>query len=427
VADALLTDHYELTMVDAALRDGSAMRTAVFQTFCRQLPSGRRYGVAAGLGRLLPMLVDLRFSAADLDHLAATRVVSDDTLSWLESYRFSGDVVAYPEGELLLPDSPVLTVEASFAEAVVLETLVLSVLNHDAAVAAAASRMALAARGRTLLEFGSRRTHEQAAVAAARAAWLVGFDASSNLRAGARHGVPTSGTAAHAFTLLHESEQEAFAAQVRAAGPGTTLLVDTYDVEQGIRNAVAAAGTGLGAVRIDSGDLDVEAKRARTLLDELGATDTRIVVSGDLEEHAIDALADAPVDGYGVGTQLVTGSGAPTANLVYKMVARSDRAGGPADVPVSKDSGEKSTHPGRLRATRELDEHGTAVAEVLTPWGAPAPEGRPLQVQVVRAGELVHADTREQVLARHRAALAELPDAGRDLGPGDPAIPTLHR
>ena len=228
----------------------------------------------------------------------------------------------YAEGECYVPGSPLLVVDAPFADAVVLETLVLSVLNHDSAIAAAASRMICAAGDRPCIEMGSRRTHEISAVAAARAAYIAGFASTSNLEAGRRYAIPTTGTAAHAFTLVHDSEEDAFRAQVASLGPGTTLLVDTYDVTAGVQTAVAVAGPELGAVRLDSGDLIELARQVRDQLDSLGATDTRIVVTSDLDEYAIAALAAAPVDGYGVGTSLVTGSGAPTAGLVYKLVAR---------------------------------------------------------------------------------------------------------
>ncbi len=248
-----------------------------------------------------------------------------DTLAYLAEYRFRGDVDGYAEGELYFPGSPVLAVHGSFAECVVLETLALSIFNHDTAIASAAARMVSAAEGRALIEMGSRRTHEQAAVAAARAAYLAGFTGSSNLEAQRRHGVPALGTSAHAFTLLHTSangpdEKAAFRAQVDALGVGTTLLVDTYDITTGVANAVEVAGPELGAVRIDSGDLGVLARQVRAQLDSLGATKTRIVVSGDLDEFSIAALRVEPVDMYGVGTSVVTGSGAPTASMVYKLV-----------------------------------------------------------------------------------------------------------
>jgi nicotinate phosphoribosyltransferase len=247
----------------------------------------------------------------------------------------------------------VLTVSGTFGEAVLLETLTLSILNHDCAVAAAAARMVTAAGDRPLIEMGSRRTHEEAAVAAARAAYLAGFSSTSNLEAGRRYGVPTSGTAAHAFTLLHDDEADAFRAQLDAHGADTTLLVDTYDIAQGIRTAIEVAGPDLGAVRIDSGDLAVLAREARRLLDSLGATKTRVVLSGDLDEWAIAGLSGAPVDMYGVGTSVVTGSGAPTADMVYKLVEVDGR-------PVAKRSEHKATQGGRKTALRRHRETGTA-------------------------------------------------------------------
>ncbi|HET9255340.1 MAG TPA: nicotinate phosphoribosyltransferase, partial [Pseudonocardiaceae bacterium] len=280
---AFLTDQYELTMLASALADGSAFRRCTFEVFSRGL-RGHRYGVLAGVPRLLEAISRFRFDDEHLTFLH--RMLDPRTLDWLASYRFRGDIDGYPEGELYFPGSPVLSVTGSFAETVLLETLVLSVLNHDSAVATAATRMTSAAAGRALVEMGGRRTHEEAAVAAARAAYLGGFQATSNLAAGLRYGIPTTGTAAHAFSLLHEREADAFAAQVAALGTDTTLLVDTYDITQGIATAIKVAGPGLRAIRIDSGDLGELARRARAQLDQLGAPDVRIVVSGDLDEHS---------------------------------------------------------------------------------------------------------------------------------------------
>src|SRR4051794_29055316 len=293
-------------MLASFLSDGSAQLPAVFECFSRRLPSGRRYGVVAGLGRLLEALVDFRFDADDVDYLLTSGAITAQCADYLRDFSLDGvQVDAYREGELYFPGSPVVTVSGTLGQGVVLETLVLSVLNHDSAVASAAARMSVAAQGRPLIEMGGRRTHEQAAVAAARAAYLAGFASTSNLQAGRTYGIPTVGTAAHAFTLAHDSEKAAFASQVEALGTDTTLLVDTYDIAQGIRNAIEVAGTGLGAVRIDSGDLNEEARKARALLDSLGATGTRIIVTSDLDEYVITALADAPIDGYGVGTRVV--------------------------------------------------------------------------------------------------------------------------
>jgi len=423
----LLTDHYELTMLRGALRSGVAQRRAVFEVFARHLPHGRRYGVVAGTGRLLDALARFRFGPAELDFLSEAGVADDATLRYLESYAFRGHVWGYAEGDCYFPGSPILVVEGTFAEAVVLETLALSVLNHDCAIASAASRMVTAAGDRPLIEMGSRRTHELAAVASARAAYIAGFAFTSNLRAGHDYGVPTSGTAAHAFTLVHDSEQEAFATQVGTLGPGTTLLVDTFDVATAVRTAIEVAGPGLGAVRIDSGDLLEVGRQVRTLLDSLGATKTRIVVSGDLDEYSIAALAATPVDGYGVGTSLVTGSGVPTAALVYKLVARADEADDAAPLrPVAKRSVGKPGRGGRKWAVRSRDAAGTAVAELVTTVPAdPGPGDRVLLRQLVRDGEIIGREPLEAVRARHREVMAELPSYALQLSRGYPAIPTI--
>ncbi|MEX1178661.1 MAG: nicotinate phosphoribosyltransferase [Nitriliruptor sp.] len=423
---ALHTDRYELTMLDAARVDGAIDRPCVFELFTRRLPEGRRYAVAAGLDRALDTIADLRFDDDVLAVLDRDGVVSEPTLAWLAGYRFRGDVWALPEGEIVSPNVPVVTIAASFGDAVVLETVLLSILNHDSAIASAAARMVAAADGRPLFEFGSRRTHEEAAVHAARAAVLVGFTGTSNLEAGARYGLRTLGTSAHAFTLLHDDEPSAFRSQVAALGTGTTLLVDTYDIADGIRNAVRVAGPELDAIRIDRGDPASEAHHARALLDELGNHRTRIVFSGDLDEHRIAACRGAPVDAFGVGTAVVTGSGAPTAGFVYKLVARG-RGRGQDLEPVAKAGGDKATVGGWKAAARHLDEDGIATADVLHPWGTPTPDGaRPLQVPAIVAGERVHRVDLATTQQHHRRAMAELPAAARDVTPGTVALPTTR-
>ncbi len=419
IGTALLTDHYELTMVGAALRDGTADRHCVFEVFARRLPHGRRYGVVAGTGRLIEALADFRFRDEDLAFLRANKIVDDDTAAWLSGYAFRGDIQGYQEGELFFPGSPILTVSGTFAECVVLETLILSIFNHDCAVAAAAARMVTAARGRAVIEMGSRRTHEAAAVAAARSAYLAGFAYTSNLEAGRRYGIPTAGTAAHAYTLLHDDEATAFASQVAALGKQTTLLVDTYDIAQGIRNAIAVAGPELRAIRIDSGDLSVLAAQSRRLLDELGATETKIIVSGDLDEYAIAALAAEPVDMYGAGTAVVVGSGAPTANLVYKLVEVEGR-------PVVKRSENKATIGGRKTAVRRHKPTGTATEEVVVSQGVPDWEqgDRLLQHDFVIGGEPAgDLPTLHEGRERLHDALISIPWEGLKLSAGDPAIP----
>ncbi|MBW9205931.1 nicotinate phosphoribosyltransferase [Mumia sp. zg.B17] len=425
---ALLTDHYELTMLQASLADGTADRRSVFELFARRLPDGRRYGVVAGTGRVLDAIADFRFTDGELAFLRANEIVDGPTLDWLADYRFRGNVWGYPEGETYFPNSPIMIVEGTFGEAVVLETLLLSILNHDSAIASAAARMTVAAGDRPCIEMGSRRTHELAAVASARAAYVAGFATTSNLEAGRRYAIPTAGTSAHSFTLLHDTERDAFTAQVESLGTATTLLVDTYDVAEAVRVAIDVAGTGLGAVRLDSGDLPLLAGQVRRQLDELGATGTRITVTSDLDEYAIAGLAAAPVDGYGVGTSLVTGSGHPTCGFVYKLVARADGLETDAAmISVAKTSVDKVSIGGRKYALRRLDRHGTATAEVIGIGEPPESDDndRPLLVPLVENGERVHDETLETARDRLRDSLAELPLRARQLSRGEAAIPTV--
>jgi nicotinate phosphoribosyltransferase len=422
---ALLTDHYELTMVAAALAAGTADRRCVFETFARRLPDGRRYGIVGGTARVVEAIANFTFGDDELRELADHDVVDATTLDWLANYRFGGDVDGYPEGELYFPGSPLFTVRGTFAEAVLLETLVLSILNHDSAIVSAGARMVSAANGRPIIEMGGRRTHERAAVSSARAAYLAGFATTSNLEAGRTYSIPTAGTCAHAFTLLHDSERDAFAAQVEALGTDTTLLVDTYDITQGIETAIEVAGTGLGAIRIDSGDVGVLARQARAQLDSLGARTTRIVVSGDLDENAIAALRAEPVDAYGVGTSLVTGSGSPTAGMVYKLVEVDGRR-------VAKRSSHKESRAGWKAAARRCKPTGTALEEVVyaVADGTPArgEHDRELVVPMLRGGQPVgDPPTLDESRKRVRDGLVSLPWEGLKLSHGEPAIPTVYQ
>lgn len=425
---SLFTDHYELTMLQAALASGAAHRPSVFEAFSRRLPEGRRYGVVGGTGRLLEGLADFHFGDDELKFLSDNKVVNAETLKYLENFTFTGTITGYAEGELYFPNSPLLMVESTFAEACVIETYLLSVMNHDSAIASAASRMIASAANRPCIEMGSRRTHEESAVAAARAAIIAGFDSTSNLEAGARYGLKTVGTSAHSFTLLHDTERAAFEAQVASLGRDTILLVDTYDVETGVRTAVEVAGPELGGVRLDSGDLVQQAGWVRALLDDLGNWNTKITVTSDLDEYAIAALASAPVDSYGVGTALVTGSGHPTASMVYKLVSRQDDAGD--WIPVAKAAANKASVGGRKYAMRELNERGRAVAEVVSTseYTTGGPE-RDLMVPLVVNGEIdtsfIGAQGVAKAAARHRASIQEMPGEARKLQRGEPVIPTV--
>ena len=425
---SLLTDHYELTMLQAALASGTAHRRCTFEVFTRRLPAGRRYGVLAGTGRFLEGLQSFRFDDEDLSFLASRNIVNAQTLKYLENFRFTGNIRGYVEGEIFFPHSPVVQVEATFAEACVLETYLLSILNYDSAVASAASRMTAAAGHRPCIEMGSRRAHERAAVSAARAAAIAGFTATSNLEAGKRYGLHTLGTSAHAFTLLYDSEREAFEAQLQSLGARTTLLADTYDVENAVRLGVELAGEELGGVRLDSGDLVASAQRVRELLDSLGNHNTKITVTSDLDEYAIASLAAAPVDSYGVGTRLVTGSGAPTSAMVYKLVERENTAG--ELEPVAKTSAGKRSLGGAKQAARRHNSLGIATAELIGTGNNPAAleNTRDLIRDFVVSGEILPGFTGEEAVRnateRHSASLAELPESARRLSEGEPVIPT---
>lgn len=426
---ALLTDHYELTMLQAALHDGTAQRRSVFEVFSRRLSAGRRYGIVAGTGRFLEGLRHFRFHDEQLAFLERTGVINHSTAQWLAQFRFSGDITGYAEGDAWFPYSPILRVESTFAEACILETYILSILNYDSAVASAASRMSSAAGSRPCLEMGARRAHEEAAVAAARAAVIAGFSGSSNLEAGYRYGITTIGTSAHAFTLLHDDEASAFRSQLQAQGHGTTLLVDTYDVDTAVRTAVELAGPGLGAVRLDSGDLVAQAARVRELLDSLGNTKTRITVTSDLDEYAIAGLAAAPVDAYGVGTRLVTGSGVPTSSMVYKLVARENSAG--ILEPVAKKATGKGSVGGRKTALRRRNAQGIATHEIVGVGTTTVDDGndRPLLETFVHHGHIMDGWTGPSAVERaqkhHQNTMAELPKAASRLSEGEPVIPTL--
>lgn len=363
---ALHTDQYELTMLATALADGTAHLPARFELFAR---TGN--GVTVGQQRLIDALDTFTFDRDTLDWLADIGAATPAVVDYLDGWEFTGTIRALPEGDRYAAGVPVLTVDTTFGDGLLLETLALSILNHDTAVATSVARIVEAAAGRPVLEMGSRRTHEDAAVAAARAAIIAGATATSNLAAARRYQLPSFGTAAHAWTLAHPGdggEQAAFAAQLDTFGVGTTLLVDTFDIATGIRRAVDAArdrgASGPGTIRIDSGDLLEEAVAARTLLDELGATGTRIVGSSDLDADRIAALvaADAPIDAFGVGTRAVAGLTPP--GFVYKLTAIDG-------VGVAKaSSGGKATVAGAKDVWRLAD--GTLVA---TLDGEPVPAG----------------------------------------------------
>ncbi|WP_419497370.1 nicotinate phosphoribosyltransferase [Bifidobacterium pullorum] len=429
---AMMTDMYEYTMLDAALRDGTANRKCVFEIFTRHLPEGRRYGVVAGTGRILDALERFHLDDDDLRFLSDRNIVSAETIAWLERFHFSGSVKGYREGEMFFPNSPVLQVEGTFGECTLLETLLLSILNYDCAVASAASRMVTAAKDRPCMDMGGRRTNEWSAVAASRAAVVGGFQGTANLLAAQLYGLKAIGTAAHCFTLVHDSERDAFISQIDALGRNTTLLVDTYNIEEAVKTAVEVAGPELGGVRIDSGDLAALAQRVRNQLDALGATNTKITVTNDLDEYALAALQTAPVDSYGVGTRLVTGSGAPTCAMVYKLTERENADG--VMQPVAKKSKDKATVPGRKLAFRSYEynladcEHVISGSEDQLAAFRPEEGWKDLLVDFVDHGQIDATwQGHDAIMAAHdyRAkALAELPITAQSLMRGEPVIPT---
>lgn len=429
---AMMTDMYEYTMLDAALKDGTANRKCVFEIFTRHLPEGRRYGVVAGTGRILDALERFHLDDDDLRFLSDRKIVSAETIAWLERFHFSGSVKGYREGEMFFPNSPVLQVEGTFGECTLLETLLLSILNYDCAVASAASRMVTAAKDRPCMDMGGRRTNEWSAVAASRAAVVGGFQGTANLLAAQLYGLKAIGTAAHCFTLVHDSERDAFISQIDALGKNTTLLVDTYNIEEAVKTAVEVAGPELGGVRIDSGDLAALAQRVRNQLDALGATNTKITVTNDLDEYALAALQTAPVDSYGVGTRLVTGSGAPTCAMVYKLTERENADG--VMQPVAKKSKDKATVPGRKLAFRSYEynladcEHVISGSEDQLAAFRPEEGWKDLLVDFVDHGQIDATwQGHDAIMAAHdyRAqALAELPITAQSLMRGEPVIPT---
>ncbi len=418
---SLLTDRYELSMLEGALASGVIDAPATFEVFTRSLANGYRYGVLGGTGRLIDELASFRFDEPTISWLLTNSIVGPTLASYLAEYRFQGDVFGYLEGEVFTAQSPVLRIEGRFAD-IVLETLTLSILNYDSGIATKASRVVHAAAGRGLIEMGSRRTNEVAAVAAARAAYVAGFAATSNLAAGLLYGVPTAGTVSHAFILAHPSERVAFQAQVAVQGSATTLLVDTFDTEAGTLLALEVAGPGLGAIRIDSGDMVNASQRSRKLLDEQGATNVKITLTGDLDEFAIAELLarEAAVDTFGVGTKLVSGYAPP--GFVFKLVAIKD-----ADVmrPVAK------------RSIGKLSTGGAKDAYRLTTGGFPtefivarnvdyeAPPGvRTLSHHLFGSGGPVISTAVDVAKAHAALAISELPVEAFDLRDHSPVLTT---
>ncbi len=409
---ALFTDYYELTMLAGYLEAGIAGSRATFDLFFRRPPEGVSLIVAAGQALAAEYLEGFALTPAEVAWLRAQGRLPGATLDALADLRFTGDVWAVPEGTPVFADEPVLRVEAPLGEAQVVETALLNVICYSSLIASNAVEVVAAAAGRTVLEFGARRAHgPDGALSASRAAYLGGCDATSNVEAGRRFGIPVAGTQAHAWVMAFPSELEAFRAYARTFPDDVTLLVDTYDtLTVGIPNAItvgrelAAAGHRLGGVRLDSGDLGALAVAARSQLDAAGLEEVQIVVSGDLDARSVAALVEqgAPIDGFGVGTALVTAAQDPTISGVYKLAELQGE-------PVLKLSATpaKATSPSRKQVWRGPDGDLIGCADEDLP-------GRPLLVPLLRAGHRVRpaervADARERC-RREVAALRPLAD-----------------
>jgi nicotinate phosphoribosyltransferase len=411
---ALFTDFYELTMAAAFFREGMR-ETATFSLFARRLPPTRAFIVAAGLEDALEYARGLHFTSDAIEYLRSLGRFEPEFLEYLASLRFTGEIRAVPEGTVIFPDEPMLEVSAPVIEAQLLESAFLNACHLQSVLASKAARVMIAARGRDLAEFGLRRSHgTDAALKAARCAWITGFGSTSDVLAGRAYGIPVSGTMAHSFVTAFDDELEAFRAYGRAFPDSAVLLIDSYDTLEGARKAVTVArelaerGHALAGVRLDSGDLLALSRQVRRILDEAGFPGVPIVASGGLDEHDIASLlaAGAPVNGFGVGTRLNVSADAPTLDLVYKLVRYGDR-------DVLKLSEGKETWVGAKALYRSFDGDGTMTGDVLALEGEPPPAGQTdslLQV-VMREGEPLRvypslADTR-----RHCAAqLTRLPE-----------------
>lgn len=397
--------------------EGMAERQSVFELFVRRLPPRRGYLLAAGLEQAVDYLTAFSFgpeAVAYLRGLPVFRHVPDAFFAYLETLRFTCDVEAIPEGTVVFPNEPLLRVTGPLLQAQLVETFLLATLNHQTLIASKAARVAQAAQGRAVVEFGGRRAHGfDAALYGARAAVIGGCVGTSNTLAGERFGIDVYGTAAHAFTMAFASEREAFHSFTRLFPEHATLLVDTYDTLEGTRRA-AETGAGLRAVRIDSGDLAALSKQVRAILDEAGLYQTKIMASSDLEEGRIRALlaTGAPIDLFGVGTEMITSRDAPALGGVYKLVAI-ERDG--ELTPVRKLSADKATYPCAKQVFREPGPDGRISADTLALAGESLP-GEPLVHPVLRGGQLMTPlPTLAAIRARSAEQLAALPEAARDL------------
>jgi nicotinate phosphoribosyltransferase len=411
---ALHTDLYQLTMLASYFHQGRHAERAVCEMFVRRLPKNRRFLVVAGLARALSYLEGLRFTDAHIETLKSVpgfhKAMSQPFVEYLRGFRFTGDVWAMPEGTIAFENEPLLRVEAPLGEAQLIETFLLSTINHATMIASKAARVVLALDGRPALEFGTRRTHPDAAVDVARAAWIAGFEGTSNVEAFNAFGVPARGTMAHMYIMASSSEREAFGAYGQLFHP-STYLVDTYDTLQGVKAALDAVGAGVAAVRLDSGDLAALSKQVRALLKERKREDVKIVVSSDLDEYEIACLIrEGDFDIAGVGTRVATSDDAPSLGGVYKLTQIGDR-------PVVKLSESKVSYPGahqvyrHEKADRFAFDHLGMVYEPSYEFV----DSTPLLVFAMKAGRPTHHEDLQVARDRCRAQLKKLPEAVRNV------------
>jgi nicotinate phosphoribosyltransferase len=420
-AQALMVDLYQLTMAAGYFKHGLHDKRVSFELFFRRLPENRRYMVAAGLETCLTYLRSLCFTESQIAYLrevpALRSAMSFEFIEFLRDFRFRGDVHAMPEGTVCFQNEPIVRVTGSLLEAQLVETFLLSAINTETVVASKAARIARAAGDGNCLEFGTRRTSPEEAVASARAAYLAGFSATSNVEAGYRYDIPIAGTAAHSWTMSHPSEQEAFANYLSAFPNHSIMLVDTYDTIEGVKRAIAVAGDKLKGVRLDSGDLLELSKAARKLLDDAGLTHAVIVASGDLNEYKIQELrnAGARIDVWGVGTELVRSVDQPSLGAVYKIVYDHSE-----DRPVSKLSQGKASLPGLHQVYRKR-KNGKAYSDVIGTLEEFHVDSEPLLVEWMADGRLVRELPSLSAIRAHcRTQLSELPDEHHRLEPGGP-------
>lgn len=415
--DALRTDLYQLTMAAGYFHRGLSSAVATCEMFVRRLPRRRRYLLSMGLERLLRYLEELRFTDEQIAYLGTVPALRDAMtapfVDYLRRFRFTGDVWAAPEGTAMFAHEPMVRIRAPIIEAQIVETFLLSTVNHATMIASKAARVVHAAGSAAVLEFGTRRTHPEAAIDAARAACCAGFVGTSNVEAGMRFGLPVMGTAAHMWTMAHPSEEAAFAGYTETFPSASILLIDTYDTLRGAERAAKIARDKLKGVRLDSGDLLVLSRGVRRILDEHGCKTAQIVASGDLNEHRIAELraASAPIDVYGVGTDLVCSIDAPALGGVYKLVEL-ERDG--VSSPIAKFSEGKATLPGGHQVYRFHDQ-GLIARDVIAllddrPEDLGEGAAEPLLLPVMQGGRRVGpADSIDAIRARARRSLASLP------------------